>query len=82
MNTVRDHIPREIVLEVSGQLAAKKREQLYDEFRVIFGTPQTIENDIKTGKLDKNKIILMIFGTFSKIQMNAIVQWVKPPTPK
>ena len=43
-------------------MAAKKREQLYNDFRVIFGTPQTLENDLKAGKLDKNSIILLIFG--------------------
>ena len=31
---------------------------------MIFGTPQTIENDIKDERLDKKKIIMLIFGTF------------------
>ena len=54
-------VPRDIILEVSGQIPAKKREQLYDKFKVIFGTPQTIENDIKDERLNKNKIIMLIF---------------------
>ena len=47
LNHLRELVPRDVILEVSGQIAAKKREQLYDHYRIIFGTPQTIENDIK-----------------------------------
>jgi ERCC4-related helicase len=65
LNHLRDMVPKNVILEVNGQLAAKKREQLYDSFRVIFATPQTIENDIRNGKLDKTKIIMFIFGICS-----------------
>lgn len=52
-------------------MAAKKREQLYESFRVIFATPQTIENDLRHGKLDRSKIIMLIFGKSTSMKMSA-----------
>lgn len=46
---------------MNGQLGAGKREQLYGVHQVIFATPQTIENDLKSKKLDGRKVILVVF---------------------
>ena len=75
LNNLQEMAPRDLILEVSGQIPAKKREQLYDKYRVIFGTPQTIENDIKDERLDKKKIIMLIFGKFALKQTNVTDLW-------
>lgn len=46
---------------MNGQLPAHKREQLYSSHQVIFATPQTIENDLQSGRLDGKRIVLLVF---------------------
>lgn len=45
---------------MNGQLPARKREQLYESSQVIFATPQTVENDLKSKRLDGTRIVLMV----------------------
>ncbi len=46
--------------EVSGSINKQKRKEIYNKANVIVATPQTIQNDIKTGILNPNNIILLI----------------------
>jgi ERCC4-related helicase len=64
------------VLEVSGQLPAHKRTQLYETHQVVFATPQTIENDLENGRIDGRRVVLLVFdechravGNFSYCQI-------------
>lgn len=51
------------ILELTGSVSAKKRTKYYQEKRVFFMTPQTIENDLTNGLLDPASVVLLIFGT-------------------
>ncbi len=46
---------------VTGSIPPEKRERLYKELKVIATTPQTIENDLLTGRLDLSDFVLVIF---------------------
>jgi len=50
---------REIVL-VTGQIPPLARREYYREARIITATPQTIQNDLRTGKLDFSDFSLLI----------------------
>jgi len=57
-------IDEDDLLELTGSVRAKKRKEYYEQKRLFFMTPQTIENDLTNGILDPEKIVLIIFGTF------------------
>ena len=46
---------------VTGHDQPDEREVLYSKAQIIFSTPQTIRNDLKSGKIDISKFSLMIF---------------------
>ena len=54
----------ENVFEMNGQIAAHKREKLYETKKVFFATPQTFANDLKEGRLNPMDIKLVIFGNY------------------
>jgi Fanconi anemia group M protein len=51
----------ETINVLTGALPPEKRAQLWDESTVISATPQTIENDILTGRMKLNEVQLVIF---------------------
>ncbi len=46
---------------ITGNISPKKRGLLYEEHDIIFATPQTISNDIKTGRLGLKNFSLAVF---------------------
>ena len=50
------------LLELTGSVRAKKRQEHYEQKKLFFMTPQTIENDLANGLIDPTKIVLIIFG--------------------
>lgn len=51
----------ETINVLTGALSPEKRAQVWDESSIITATPQTIENDILTGKSTLNEVQLVIF---------------------
>ncbi len=45
---------------VSGSVSKEKRKKVYDESRVVFATPQTIENDLKNEVLNLEDFSILI----------------------
>ena len=45
----------------TGQVPPAKREQLWKEARVIFSTPQGLENDILTNRINLTEVSLIVF---------------------
>ncbi|MBD3389158.1 MAG: DEAD/DEAH box helicase [Candidatus Altiarchaeales archaeon] len=58
--TFEDFLTLEEMCVMTGNDPVNKREEMWDENRVIFATPQTIENDIIRG-LDLSDVSLIIF---------------------
>lgn len=56
LNIVEDEI-----ISLSGEIQPEKRAEMYDKARIVVSTPQVVENDIITGKLDLKDFILAIF---------------------
>jgi len=52
--------PNDICL-VTGKIRPEKRKSLYEQSKVIVATPQTIENDVKGGRLSLSDFSLIIF---------------------
>ena len=46
---------------ITGEIKPDERKKLYDENKIIFATPQTIENDIISNRIDLEKFSLIIF---------------------
>ncbi|NPV50705.1 MAG: DEAD/DEAH box helicase family protein [Candidatus Methanofastidiosum sp.] len=55
------NIEKESFSLLTGTVSPIKREDLYTESLVIIATPQVIENDILTGKIDLDEFGLIIF---------------------
>ncbi|MCK4491597.1 MAG: DEAD/DEAH box helicase family protein, partial [Candidatus Altiarchaeales archaeon] len=60
MNTFQNIMEIDEGITLTGKDAVKERKKLWKENRMIFATPQTIENDIMRG-LDMSKVSLIIF---------------------
>jgi len=50
----------EIVL-VTGKIKPEERSELYEKFKVIVATPQTIQNDLENGKISLDNFSLVVF---------------------
>ena len=50
----------EIVL-VTGKIKPEERNELYEKFRVIVATPQTIKNDLESGKISLDNFSFVVF---------------------
>ncbi len=59
MKTFSDLIDVKIGV-ASGSVSGKEREKIYGENQLLFATPQTIENDIKKGRLDFSNFSLLV----------------------
>lgn len=53
-------IPRSQTIELTGRVHRKVRAEHWKEKRIFFGTPQTVENDLKYGLADPKKIICVV----------------------
>lgn len=53
-------IPRSSTTMLTGDQASALRAEEWDEKRVFFMTPQTVENDLKTGIADPKRISLLV----------------------
>jgi len=51
----------EKIVLMTGTIAAKNREEIWNNAIIISATPQTIENDIITGKLSLKEVSLCVF---------------------
>ncbi|MFH0970287.1 MAG: DEAD/DEAH box helicase [Candidatus Diapherotrites archaeon] len=51
----------ESIAVLTGTLPPEKRREIWDHSTIITATPQTIENDVLTGKLDLNEVQLVVF---------------------
>jgi len=54
------NFPEEEVITLTGRTSPGKRRELYKEAKIISATPQTIRNDIETGKLNFSKFSLLV----------------------
>ena len=46
---------------LTGKTAPKERKELYKDAKLIFATPQVIQNDVATGEIDLKEFSLIIF---------------------
>lgn len=58
------------MMVLTGNVAAKKRKAHWDSNRVVFCTPQTIENDLKHGICPSDKIVLLVVDEAHKATGN------------
>ncbi|EAY14451.1 Type III restriction enzyme, res subunit family protein [Trichomonas vaginalis G3] len=54
-------IPEDDTVVLVGTSSTTLRKIVWDDYRVVYATPQTVQNEIKKGKLDPCKISLIIF---------------------
>lgn len=45
----------------NGLIKPEKRQELFEQSQIIFSTPQTIENDVVSNKINLSKVSLIIF---------------------
>lgn len=53
-------IPNEHSCEITGQDTGSARAQAWIDRRVFYCTPQTVTNDLRTGRLDASKVVLVV----------------------
>ncbi len=54
-------IPESEIVSISGETPPEKRPELYENAKIVISTPQVIENDLITGRIDLKDYILAIF---------------------
>ena len=54
------NLPPERINVLTGELSPEKRRKLWEESVVITATPQTVENDILTGRISLEDIVLLV----------------------
>ena len=56
-------IPSDDAAVMTGSsTSASQRAKKWDERRVFYCTPQTLDNDLKNGSIDPRDIVLAVFG--------------------
>ncbi len=55
------HIGKEDIVLITGRICAESREKIYKKATIIVSTPQCIQNDLKSGKLDLSNFTFVIF---------------------
>ena len=55
------NVDKEEVLLLTGSVSTKKRKELENEAKIIAATPQTIANDLKSGRLTWIDVGVMVF---------------------
>ncbi|NJE60202.1 DEAD/DEAH box helicase [Thermococcus sp. 21S7] len=54
-------LPPERINVLTGELSPKQRAELWARSTVITATPQTVENDILTGRISLKDVVLLVF---------------------
>ncbi|ACJ16557.1 helicase-associated endonuclease for fork-structured DNA [Thermococcus onnurineus NA1] len=54
-------IPPEKINVLTGELSPKTRQEIWEKSVIITATPQTIENDILTGRISLEDVVLLVF---------------------
>ncbi len=54
------NLPQEKINVLTGELSPEKRRKLWEESVVITATPQTVENDILTGRVSLEDVVLLV----------------------
>jgi Fanconi anemia group M protein len=54
------NIPEEEIVLLTGQVSPFEREDIYKKAKIVSATPQTLEHDIMSGKLDLSDFSLLI----------------------
>lgn len=60
----------------TGMIKAEKRQELWKESRVIFSTPQGLENDILSGKISLKEVSLLVFDEAHRATGDYSYVWV------
>ncbi|MEI7961933.1 MAG: DEAD/DEAH box helicase, partial [archaeon] len=78
-------IPEDEIVSITGTTKASEREELYKTKKIINATPQTIENDLLTGKINLKEFGLVIFdeahraiGDYAYVFVNLQLQKQNP----
>ncbi|WP_297465805.1 DEAD/DEAH box helicase [Thermococcus sp.] len=53
-------LPPEKINVLTGELSPEKRKRLWEESVIITATPQTVENDILTGRVSLEDVVLLV----------------------
>ena len=53
-------LPPERINVLTGELSPSKRQKIWEESTIITATPQTVENDVITGKISLENIVLLV----------------------
>ena len=59
-------IPAEDTALLTGKVAAKERERLWDERRVFFCTPQTVQRDIESDRCPTRRVVCVVLDEAHK----------------
>ena len=55
------NVDEDLIVLITGAIPPKKRANLWDSGRIFSATPQTVENDILTGRLVLSDFVLLVF---------------------
>jgi Fanconi anemia group M protein len=59
-------IPAEHTAVLTGKITAAKRTQIWTERRVFFCTPQTVQKDLETGRVDPVQVVCIVLDEAHK----------------
>jgi len=78
-------VEKEKIVSITGTTKPQERQKIYEEALIINATPQTIENDLLTGKINLKKFGLIIFdeahraiGEYAYVFVNLQLQKQNP----
>ena len=55
------NLPADRINVLTGELSPKERQKIWERSTVVTATPQTIENDIITGRIALQDVVLLVF---------------------
>jgi len=58
---LREHLLKHEPVVFTGEVASRKRSELWEDAEVIVSTPQVIENDLDEGRIELSEVALIIF---------------------
>src|SRR3989338_5436876 len=59
-------IPEKEIILLTGKISPEARREIYQKAKIISATPQTIQNDLKTGKLNLKNFSLLVVDEVHK----------------
>lgn len=60
--------PKDLI-ELTGEIQSENRKKAYEQGKVFFMTPQTLENDIDCDRIDLERIVLVVYGKSNPKQL-------------